>query len=91
MTGMLIVDGSVSLKDVPYNIFSVEAILSAKNVEIITLPDGIMYIAAEAEDEGKQRNDLASLIARREIYGPALIAGFGGDDVPQQYVEAYMV
>lgn len=91
MTGMLIVDGSVSLKDVPYNIFSVEAILSAKNVEIITLPDGIMYIATEAEDEGKQRNDLAGLIARREVYGPALIAGFGNDDVPQIYIDAYMV
>lgn len=91
MKAMLISGGSVNLRDVPYDIFSVEAILNAKNVEIITLPDGILYAAAEAEQDGKQRNDLASLIARREVYGPVLIAGFGNDDVPQSYIDAYMI
>lgn len=91
MRAMLISGGTVSIQDVPYDIYSVEAILSAKNVEIIMLPDGIMYIAAEAEEEGRPRNDLAALIARRYVYGPALIAGSGNEDVPQQYVEAYMV
>lgn len=91
MRALLIQTGSVEIRDVPYDIFSVERILSAKNVEIITLPDGIMYGAIEAEEEGKPRNDLASLIARREVYGPALIAGFGNDDVPQSYIDAYMV
>ena len=90
MTGMLF-DGEVSMRDVPFDIFSVQAIISTKAVEIVELPDAIMYISESGKDAGKARNDLASLIARREIYGPALIAGFGGDDVPQQYVEAYMV
>jgi hypothetical protein len=90
MTGLLF-DGEVSLRDVPFDIFSVQAIISTKAVEIVELPDAIMYISESGKDAGKARNDLASLIARREIYGPALIAGFGGDDVPQQYVEAYMV
>lgn len=90
MTGLLF-DGEVSLRDVPFDIFSVQAIISTKAVEIVELPDAIMYISESGKDAGKARNDLASLIARREIYGPALIAGFGGDDVPQQYVDAYMV
>ena len=91
MRGMLISGGTVSIRDVPYDIYSVEAILSAKNVEIITLPGGIMYVDAEAAGKEKPRNDLAGLIARREVYGPALIAGFGNDDVPQSYIDAYMI
>ena len=90
MTGLLF-DGEVSMRDVPFDIFSVQTIISTKAVEIVELPDAIMYIAESGKDAGKARNDLASLIARREIYGPALIAGFGGDDVPQSYIDAYMV
>lgn len=90
MTGLLF-DGEVSMRDVPFDIFSVQAIISTKAVEIVELPDAIMYISESGKDSGKARNDLASLIARREIYGPALIAGFGGDDVPQSYIDAYMI
>ena len=54
------------------------------------MSDAVMYLTESAKDIGLQRNDLASLIARTEVYGPALIAGFGGTDVPQIYVDAYM-
>ena len=90
MTGMLINSGTVELKDVPFDVFSVGSILYAENIEIITLSDAVMYLTESAKEIGLQRNDLASLIARSEVYGPALIAGFGGTDVPQIYVDAYM-
>ena len=90
MTGMLINSGTVELKDVPFDVFSVGRILFAENIELITMSDAVMYLTESAKDIGLQRNDLASLIARTEVYGPALIAGFGGTDVPQIYVDAYM-
>ena len=90
MTGMLINSGTVELKDVPFDVFSVGSILYAENIELITLSDAVMYLTESAKEIGLQRNDLASLIARSEVYGPALIAGFGGTDVPQIYVDAYM-
>ena len=78
------------LKDVQFDIFSVQSIMHTNNIEIIMLPDGVMYVMEHGLQEGKQRNDLASLIARRDVYGPALIAGFNGDDVPESYISAYM-
>ena len=81
MTAMLI-SGGVTLRDVPYDVYSVQSILGTRDVEIVTMSDAIMYIMEDGKESGKTRNDLASLIARREIYGPALIAGFGGDNVP---------
>ena len=78
------------LKDVKYDIFSVQSIMHTNNIEIIMLPDGVMYVMEHGLQEGKQRNDLASLIARRDVYGPALIAGFNGDDVPNSYISAYI-
>ena len=48
-----------------------------------------VYIMEHGKEDGKPRNDLASLIAHREIYGPALIAGYCGDDVPQAYVRSF--
>ena len=90
MTAMLI-SGGVTLRDVPYDVYSVQSILGTRDVEIVTMSDAIMYIMDDGKESGKTRNDLASLIARREIYGPALIAGFGGDNVPQEYIDAYMV
>jgi hypothetical protein len=90
MTAMLI-SGGVTLRDVPYDVYSVQSILGTRDVEIVTMSDAIMYIMEDGKESGKTRNDLASLIARREIYGPALIAGFGGDNVPQEYIDAYMV
>ena len=90
MTAMLI-SGGVTLWDVPYDVYSVQSIFGTRDVEIVTMSDAIMYIMEDGKESGKTRNDLASLIARREIYGPALIAGFGGDNVPQEYIDAYMV
>lgn len=90
MIGLLISD-TPQLKDVPFDIFSVQQILRTKAVELVELSDAVMYIMEHGKEDGKPRNDLASLIAHREIYGPALIAGYCGDDVPQAYVDAYMV
>ena len=84
-------NGTVEMVGVLYDVFSVQRILGADSIEIITLGDGIMYIDEHAQSKGSKRNDLASLIAHRHVYGDALIAGFGGDDVPQSYIDAYMI
>lgn len=90
MIGMLI-SGGVALRDLNYDIDSVRFELQAPEVELIMLPDALMYIVENAQGLGKTWNDLASLIAGRAVYGPALIAGFNGDDVPESYVAAYMI
>lgn len=59
------------------------------NIEKIELKDGGVMIA-NVQGMVKQypRNDLASYISGRHIYGTALIVGVDGekfDDVPEQY------
>ena len=83
----------VELVDLRYNEFSVTAELKCRrsiDLDIILMRDGVIYHNLAAKAEGKMRNDLASLIAGAEVYGTAIIAGIGGDDVPQQYVDAYL-
>ena len=86
----MLISGGVSLRDVPFDIDSVKAVLCTSEVELIMLPDALMYVMEDGQESGKTRNDLASLIACRAVYGPALIAGFNGDSVPESYVAAYM-
>lgn len=87
----MLISGGVTLRDVKYDIESVKFALHANEIELIMLPDAIMYVMENGKETGKTWNDLASLIASRAVYGPALIAGFNGDDVPESYVAAYMV
>lgn len=62
------------------------------NIEKIELKDGGVMIA-NVQGMVKQypRNDLASYICGKPVYGAALIVGKDGDDVDQKYVDAYMV
>lgn len=81
------------LIDMRYNEFSVMLELgcaSGRDIDIIMLEDGVLYHNLKAQAAGMMRNELASLIAHTAVYGPAVIAGRGGDDVAQQYVDAYL-
>lgn len=49
--------------------------------------DAVICVDREAQQHGKPRNNLASLIAGTGIYGTALIFGDGEDDVPAHYIE----
>lgn len=64
-------------------------------IETVGLKDGgVMIVDEEGLLKQYPHNDMASYISGLHIYGPALIVGTDGeefDDVPQQYVDAYMV
>lgn len=81
------------LIDMRYNEFSVMLELgcaSGKDIDIVMLDDGVLYHNIRAQAAGRMRNELASLIARTDVYGPAIIAGRSGHDVSSQYVDAYL-
>lgn len=63
-------------------------------IETIRLKDGgVMIVDEEGIMKQYPHNDFASYISGHHIYGTALIVGERGDefdDVPQQYVDAYM-
>lgn len=63
-------------------------------IETIRMKDGgIMIVDEEGVLKQYQHNDMASYIIGFHIFGTALIVGDGGevfDDVPQQYIDAYM-
>ena len=83
----------VDLADMKYDEFSVASELKCVrsiDLDIILIQDGVMYHNSTAKDNGEMRNDLASLIAGTEIYGTAIISGRHGDDVPQQFIDAYL-
>lgn len=85
--------------DIPNELHDLQKAVGG-NIECIALKDGGLMIVDE-EDMLKQypRNELASIIcgntiAGGQIYGTALIVGVDGeefDDVPQQYIDAYMI
>ncbi|MBQ6042187.1 MAG: hypothetical protein IJL32_15615 [Oscillospiraceae bacterium] len=88
------IDDVPKLIEMRYNEFSVTLELgcaSGKDIDIIMLEDGVLYHNIRAQAAGRMRNELASLIARTDVYGPAIIAGRGGNDVSSQYVDTYMV
>ena len=56
--------------------------------------DGVMIVDEEGLLKQYPHNDLASIISGHHIYGTALIVGTDEDefdDVPQQYIDAYMI
>lgn len=92
MKALKIADGA-KLIEMRHNEFSVMFELgcaSGKDIDIIMLGDGVLYHNLKAEASGMLRNELASLIAHTSVYGPAIIAGMHGDDVPESYVQAYL-
>ena len=64
-------------------------------IETVTIAkDCCLIVDEEGLLKQYKRNDLASIICGGHIYGPALIVGVDGeefDDVPQQYIDAYMI
>ena len=79
---------SISIIDVESNLQSLEEAVSG-HFEAINLKDGGVMIA-NRQGMLKQypRNDRASYISGKHIYGTALIVGYNGksfDDVPEQY------
>lgn len=94
MKALLLKDGKAELIELRYDVFSVLGTLGLNNdksLDIVMIPHGIMYIDTSAEASGAMRNDCASLVAQRQVYGAAIIAGCGGDDVSEDYVSAYLV
>ena len=87
------IDEVPKLIDMRYNEFSVMhelGCLYGNDIDIVMLDDGVLYHNIRAQAAGRMRNELASLIAGTDVYGPAIIAGRGGDDVSSQYVDAYL-
>ena len=58
--------------------------------------DAALVYRKDSLAKGKPHNAIASLIAQRQIYGPAVIVGSNAAknklyDAPQRYVEAYEI
>lgn len=87
-------DGSRNVIDIPNELHDLQAAVGGY-IECIALKDGgLMIVDEEGLLKQYKRNDLASIICGGHIYGPALIVGVDGeefDDVPQQYIDAYMI
>lgn len=88
------ITGVVQLVETKKDIRLVEHILGCAKGCVETIwtanADAVICIDREAQQHGKPRNDLASLIAGTGIYGTALIFGDGEDDVPARYIECLM-
>lgn len=80
---------AVALTEVSNDLHGLRACIGG-NITTIGLRDGAVMIAnADAENRGLKHNPIASLIARRQIYGPVLLVGADGDDfddVPDEYL-----
>ena len=58
--------------------------------------DAVLAYRRDSLAQGEPHNAIASLIAQRQIYGPAVIVGSNAAknklyDAPQRYVEAYEI
>lgn len=58
--------------------------------------DAALVFRKDSLAKGKPHNAIASLIAQRQVYGPAVIVGTNAaknrlHDAPQRYVEAYEI
>ena len=79
---------SISIIDVDNDLKALQEAVGG-NIETIGLKDGgVMIVDEEGMMKQYPRNDLASYISGKHIYGTALIVGVDGeefDDVPEQY------
>lgn len=84
----------IDVIDVPNELRALQQAVGGR-IEPVRLKDGgIMIVDEEGLLKQYPRNDLASIISGHHIYGTALIVGVDGeefDDVPQQYIDAYMI
>ena len=79
---------SISIVDVDNDLKALQKAVCG-NIETVRLKDGaVMIVDEEGMLKQYPRNDLASYISGKHIYGTALIVGYNGksfDDVPEQY------
>lgn len=91
MRALLIGIAHRNMIDIDSNVKALEECVGG-NIEKIELKDGgIMIANAQGMLKQYPRNDLASYISGKPVYGAVLIAGTDGDDVDQKYVDAYLV
>ena len=85
---------SIRVIDVPNELHALQQAVGG-HIETVGLKDGgVMIVDEEGLLKQYQRNDLASIISGHHIYGTALIVGADEDefdDVPQQYIDSYMI
>lgn len=85
---------SIDVIDIPNELHALQQAVGG-HIETVGLKDGgIMIVDEEGLLKQYPRNDMASYISGSHIYGTALIVGADGDefdDVPQQYIDAYMI
>ena len=85
---------SIRVIDVPNELHALQQAVGG-HIETVGLKDGgVMIVDEEGLLKQYPHNDMASYISGLHIYGTALIVGADGDefdDVPQQYIDAYMI
>ena len=85
---------SIRVIDVPNELHALQQAVGG-HIETVCLKNGgIMIVDEEGLLKQYPHNDMASYISGLHIYGTALIVGADGDefdDVPQQYIDAYMI
>lgn len=91
MRALKLAMNSISIIDVDNDLKALQEAVGGR-IETVGLKDGGVLIA-NVQGMVKQypRNDLASYICGKPVYGAVLIVGKDGDDVDQKYVDAYMV
>lgn len=93
MRAMKLAMNSISVIDIENELHALQQAVGGY-IETIGLKDGgVMIVDEEGLLKQYPRNDLASLISGHHIFGTALIVGTDEDefdDVPQQYIDAYM-
>lgn len=86
------ITGTVELIDIENDLHALQEAVGGY-IETVTLRGGVMIVDEEGLLKEYPHNDLASLIIGCHIYGTALIVGVNDDefdDVPQQFVDAYL-
>lgn len=88
MKAMKLSNSDISIITVDNSLEALQKVIGEKIETIGLSDDGVMIVDEEAVLKWKPRNDLASYISGRHVYGDALIVGSDGDefdDVPEQY------
>lgn len=93
MRALKIEMNSVSVIDIDNELYALQQAVGGNSEKIRLKDGGVMIVDEDGIMKQYPRNDLASYISGHHIYGTALIVGERVnefDDVPQQYVDAYM-
>jgi|GEM_PF-3742564 len=86
------ITGVAQLIEMQKDVRLIEYLLNCASgcIETIWLKDAVIAVDREAQQRGKPRNNLASLIAGTGIYGVAIVMGDGEEDVPEQYITSLL-